>query len=119
MTRFLKAAAASVLFMASGAALAQQSEIPADLLALDFQRCMKDCEPGFGKETCTPLCNCTVDEFKKQLDFSKYLDLSAELSRGELSASNRSLLDGIANYCASQLEKSGVKVGSGDATQSN
>lgn len=119
MTRFLKAAAVSVLLMASGSVLAQQTEIPADLLTLDFQRCMKDCEPGFGKETCTPLCNCTVDEFKKRLDFSKYLDLSAELSRGELSAGNRTVLDNIANFCASELEKSGVKVGSGDATQSN
>jgi hypothetical protein len=109
------AAGAAAIVVCSAVAVAQSKAIPADLLALDRQRCMKDCEPGFGAETCKPLCDCTVEEFQKRLDFSKYLDLSAQLARGELSADNRTLLDGIANYCASQLGDAGVAVGSGDA----
>ncbi len=105
--------AAASLVMMGGAAFAQNQPIPQDMLDLDFQRCMKDCEPGFGAATCKPLCECTVDEFKKRLDFPAYLDLSAQLSRNELSEENRKMLDGIANMCASRLEKSGVKVGEG------
>ncbi|WP_262691179.1 hypothetical protein [Kordiimonas aestuarii] len=109
--RFLSIAVAAVSLVAGSAAFAQQKDIPQDLLDLDYQRCMKDCEPGFGAATCKPLCECTVAEFNKRLDFSAYLDLSAQLSRNELSPNNRELLDGVANYCASQLEKSGVQVG--------
>ena len=109
--RFLKTLAVLTPLVTGTAVLAQSSDIPQDLLDLDNQRCMKDCEPGFGAETCKPLCDCTVTEFKKRLDFAHYLDLSAQLARNELSAENRELLDGVANYCASQLEKSGIQVG--------
>ena len=111
--RFTKLVAVMGVVLASGAAMAQSQQIPQDMLDLDYQRCMKDCEPGFGAETCKPLCECTVGEFKKRLDFAAYLDLSAQLSRNELSDENRKMLDGIANMCASKLEKSGVKVGDG------
>ena len=108
-----KMVAVAGLVLMGGAAFAQDQAIPQDMLDLDYQRCMKDCEPGFGAATCKPLCQCTVDEFKKRLDFPAYLDLSAQLSRNELSDENRNMLDGIANMCASRLEKSGVKVGEG------
>lgn len=111
--RFKKLVAMTSLVLASGAALAQNQPIPQDMLDLDFQRCMTDCEPGFGAETCKPLCECTVGEFKKRLDFPAYLELSAQLSRNELSDENRKMLDGIAGMCTSQLEKSGVKIGDG------
>ncbi|WP_417451958.1 hypothetical protein [Kordiimonas sp.] len=109
--RLMTVAIATVSLMVGGAALAQESQIPQELLDLDYQRCMKDCEPGFGAATCKPLCECTVREFSKRLDFSAYLDLSAELSRNELSQGNREILDGVANYCTAELEKSGVVVG--------
>jgi len=106
---------AAAVFLLTGSVFAQSTEIPADLLDLDRQRCMRDCVPGFGETTCKPLCDCTVVEFQKRLDFSRYLDLSAQLSRGELAPENRKMLDEIANYCASELEKSGVEVGTGDS----
>lgn len=115
MTQMIKRAAATV-FLFAGSAFAQSSEIPADLLDLDRQRCMRDCVPGFGETTCKPLCDCTVVEFNKRLDFSRYLDLSAQLSRGEVGPENRKMLDEIANHCAAELEKSGIKVGAGDGT---
>ena len=106
------------LFMvASGTVLAQSAQIPQDLLDLDHQRCMKDCTPGFGEVTCKPLCSCTVTEFKKRLDFSKYLDLSAQLSKDELSPQNRALLDNIANFCAAELDKAGIPIGGPTATE--
>jgi hypothetical protein len=111
--RLNKLVAMTGLMLASGAAIAQNQPIPQDMLDLDFQRCMTDCEPGFGAATCKPLCECTVGEFKKRLDFPAYLDLSAQLSRNALSDENRKMLDGIANMCTAQLEKSGVKIGDG------
>jgi len=91
--------------------------IPQDLLDLDYQRCVNDCVPGFGETTCKPLCTCTVAEFSKRLDFQKYLDLSVELSRNEIKPENRKLLDTIAKYCTSELEKSGVTVGDGQSSE--
>lgn len=113
MKRAIKPLAVFIAMLGSGAALAQKTEIPAELLDLDRQRCMTDCVPGFGEETCKPLCDCTVAEFKKRLDFDKYLDLSAQLSRNELTAENRSFLDSVAKYCTAQLDKAGVPVGGG------
>lgn len=113
MTQMIKRTATAV-FLFSGGVLAQSSEIPSELLDLDRQRCMRDCVPGFGETTCKPLCDCTVVEFKKRLDFSRYLDLSAQLSRGEVDPENRKMLDEIANQCAAELERSGIKVGEGD-----
>jgi len=105
----------SFLFMTyvagAGAVVAQSSQIPQDLLDLDYQRCVKDCVPGFGEDTCKPLCECTVDEFKKRLGFDAYLDLSVELSRGEISEKNRILLDDIAKTCTAKIEKDGIMVG--------
>ncbi|WP_155860031.1 hypothetical protein [Kordiimonas gwangyangensis] len=111
--RLRKMVAAAGLVLMGGAAFAQNQPIPQDMLDLDYQRCMKDCEPGFGAATCKPLCECTVGEFKKRLDFPSYLELSAQLSRNELTEENRNMLDGIANMCTAKLEKSGVKVGDG------
>ncbi|MFC4347593.1 hypothetical protein ACFO5Q_07015 [Kordiimonas lipolytica] len=115
MKRNLRLVSAALVFMAGGAVHAQSTEIPQELLDLDRQRCLSECVPGFGEETCKPLCECTVTEFKKRLDFSRYLELSAQLSRNELSPENRTFLDTVAQYCTAELDKSGVKVGSGDA----
>lgn len=105
-----------LLYMAGGsAAFAQSSQIPQDLLDLDFQRCVNDCVPGFGEATCKPLCECTVGEFKKRLDFDGYLELSVQLSRGEITPQNRTLLDDIAQMCTAKIEKDGVEIG-GPAT---
>ncbi len=49
----------------------EQSTIPQDLLEVDRQRCMQGCVPGFGEATCKPLCDCTVKEFGKRLDFER------------------------------------------------
>lgn len=116
MKRNVRLVSAAMVFFAGSAAQAQSAEIPADLLDLDRQRCLSECVPGYGEATCKPLCECTVTEFKKRLDFSRYLDLSAQLSRNELSPENRTFLDEVANYCTAELDKSGVQVGSGDGT---
>jgi len=101
-----------LLYVAGGsAAFAQSNQIPQDLLDLDRQRCVNDCVPGFGEATCKPLCECTVGEFKKRLDFDAYLDLSVQLSRGEISEKNRIMLDDIAKMCTAQIEKGGIEVG--------
>ncbi|MEX0299375.1 MAG: hypothetical protein AB3N28_09920 [Kordiimonas sp.] len=103
-------------FCASGAAIAQSSQdvIPKELLDLDYQRCENDCVPGFGEATCKPLCECTVSEFQKRLDYARYLDLSVQLSRGELKPESRILLDDIAKHCTAELDKNGIAVGSPD-----
>jgi hypothetical protein len=97
--------------LGGGAVFAQSSQIPQDLLDLDYQRCVSDCVPGFGEATCKPLCECTVGEFKKQLDFDAYLELSVQLSRGEISLKSRVLLDSIAKLCTAEIEKDGIQVG--------
>ena len=101
---------------ASGAAVAQSSQnvIPKDLLDLDRQRCENECVPGFGEATCKPLCECVTGEYQKRLDYSKYLDLSVQLSRGEIKPETRTLLDTIANYCTAQIDKMGIAVGKPD-----
>tara|TARA_R110002096_G_scaffold253688_1_gene446620 strand:- start:543 stop:890 length:348 start_codon:yes stop_codon:yes gene_type:complete len=104
-------------FCASGAAVAQSSQniIPKELLDLDYQRCENDCVPGFGEATCKPLCECTVSEFQKRLDYARYLDLSVQLSRGELKPESRELLDSIANHCTAELDRNGIPIGKPDA----
>ena len=93
--------------------LAQSKPIPEDLLALDQQRCMNGCVPGFGEKTCKSLCDCTVNEFKKKLTFESYLDMSVQLSKNELTESVRSFLDTVANYCTAELDRKGIEVGEG------
>jgi len=97
--------------MGGGAAFAQSTQIPQDMLDLDYQRCVNDCVPAYGEVTCTPLCSCTVKEFKKRLDFDAYLELSVQLSGGDISAKSRLLLDEIAQYCAAKIERDGVEIG--------
>lgn len=93
--------------------LAQSQPIPEDLLALDRQRCMNGCVPGFGEKTCKTLCDCTVSEFKKKLTFESYLDMSVQLSKNELTEGVRSFLDTVANYCTAELDRQGIEVGEG------
>lgn len=98
-------------------AVAQQSEtIPEDLLALDHQRCMNGCVPGFGAATCKPLCDCTVAEFKTRLDFEAYLDMSVQLSKNAIKPEMRKLLDDVAKMCTAEIERQGIEVGSGEET---
>lgn len=104
------------LVLGATAALAQSTVIPEDLLNLDRQRCMTDCTPNFGETTCKPLCDCTVAEFKKRFDFSQYLELSAQLSRNEVTPPNRTVLDAIAKQCTAALDQAGVEVGGSDGT---
>lgn len=101
------------VFIATFAVTAQSNPIPADMLALDHQRCMQGCVPGYGEATCKPLCDCTVTEFKKTMSFDEYLDMSVQLSRNAISPALREYLDRVANYCAAEVERSGVEVGSG------
>ncbi len=96
--------------------LAQSQDIPEDLLALDHQRCMNGCVPGFGEATCKPLCDCTVGEFKKKLTFESYLDMSVQLSRNTLTPELRTFLDTVANYCTAELDRQGIQVGDGGST---
>ncbi|WP_262696165.1 hypothetical protein [Kordiimonas aquimaris] len=88
--------------------------VPDDLLALDHQRCMNGCVPGFGEATCKPLCDCTVSEFKKQLDFEAYLDMSVQLSKNAVTPELRTLLDGVAKMCTAEIERKGIEVGTGE-----
>ncbi len=113
--KYALAVSASFILLALGSALQAQAPagktIPQDLLQLDHQRCMQDCAPSFGEATCRPLCDCTIDQFSKRLDFSRYLDLSAQLAQADIKPGNRKLLDDIANYCTAELEKNGVAIG--------
>ena len=103
------------IFMGMTVPLAAQ-EIPEDLLRVDFQRCMQSCTPGYGEETCTPLCTCTVAEFKKRLNFDQYLSLRSELASTQVGAQNRQLLDTIAKYCADKAlpDNAGAAPGTSD-----
>lgn len=94
-------------------AIAQQKAIPDDLLALDHQRCMNGCVPGYGEQTCKPLCDCTVGEFKKQLTFESYLDMSVQLTRNSVTPEMQAFLGKVANYCTGELDRKGIEVGSG------
>lgn len=93
--------------------MAQEKTIPEDLLALDHQRCMNGCVPGFGEQTCKPLCDCTVGEFKKQLTFEAYLDMSVQLTRNTLTPELQKFLAKVANYCTGELDRKGIEVGNG------
>ncbi len=94
-------------------AQAQQSPVPDDLLALDHQRCMNGCVPGFGEKTCKPLCDCTVSEFKKQLSFETYLDMSVQLTRNAVTPEMQEFLGKVANFCTAELDRKGIEVGEG------
>lgn len=94
-----------------------QQTIPEDLLALDHQRCMLGCVPGFGENTCKPLCDCTVKEFKNKLTFDRYLELSVQLSKNTLTPELRKFLDDTANYCTGELDRMGIAIGEPEPTQ--
>ena len=90
---------------------AKDNKIPQELLELDRKRCETGCLEQVGKQVCTMLCECTISEFQKRLDFDKYLELSAQLSREEVSPENRLLLDVIAKRCTAVVEQSGIQIG--------
>ncbi len=92
---------------------AQQNTVPEDYLAIDHQRCMSGCVPGFGEQTCKPLCDCTVSEFKKQLSFVEYIDLRAQLTRNLVTPEMRQFLDKTGKYCTAELDRKGIEVGQG------
>ena len=106
--------AALTLLLIGAPVLAQSQPVPDDLLALDHQRCMNGCVPGFGEKTCKTLCDCTVSEFKKKLTFESYLDMSVQLSKNELTEGVRGFLDTVANYCTAELDRQGIEVGEGE-----
>ncbi len=116
---FLRVSLSVLSLTAAGSVLAQSTEakIPQELLALDQKRCENDCIPGFGEETCKPLCACTVNEFQQRLDFDKYLELTAQLARNEMSGENTLLLDVIAKKCTAEVEKAGIVIGRVDDAQ--
>ena len=100
---------------AERSAFAQQNPIPEDLLALDHQRCMNGCVPGFGEQTCKPLCDCTMGEFRKQLSFEAYLDMSVQLTRNAVTPEMQEFLGKVANFCTAELDRKGIEVGQGVA----
>ncbi|UTW54411.1 hypothetical protein [Kordiimonas sp. SCSIO 12610] len=87
---------------------AQDTKIPEALIGVEHQKCMRSCVPSVGEVACKALCDCTMQEFQKRMDFERFLDLAAELARNEIGPESRQLLDSIALYCADQVEKSGV-----------
>ena len=93
-----------------------QDTIPKEMLDLGFQQCANDCIPGFGEVTCKPLCECTMGEFQKRMNYAEYLALHVELSRSETSIANRQLLDTIATHCTAELDRKGIEIGSPVAT---
>ena len=102
----------------TGAAFAQESlKVPDVYLAVDHRDCMTGCVPGFGEETCKPLCDCTVSQFKEKLTFDQYKDMRIQISRNELTPEVRAFLDQTAQYCTAELDKMGVEVGEADPAQ--
>ncbi|NVJ98644.1 MAG: hypothetical protein HWE25_10860 [Alphaproteobacteria bacterium] len=114
MLKSLKGLSAALFVLAGSGAFAQSAAIPAELLEVDRLRCMQGCEANASAVACKALCDCTVSQFQKRLDMDKYLGLSAQLSRNELSEENRSILDQVANYCVAELDKAGIAVGAPD-----
>lgn len=106
---------AFLIMLCATTVAAQNKSVPEDLLALDHQRCMNGCIPGFGEDTCKPLCDCTVGEFRKQLTFEEYLDMSVQLSRNEVAPGMREFLDKVANFCTAELDRLGIVIGDGTA----
>ncbi len=105
--------AVTTLMLGTASVLAQSKTVPEDLLALDHQRCMNGCVPGFGEQTCKPLCDCTVNEFKTKLTFESYLDMSVQLSRNTVTPEMRAFLDKVANFCTAELDRQGIEIGQG------
>ena len=96
-------AATTLSFVAASFAAAQ--DIPKDLLELDRQRCSNDCLKELNDTgVCEQLCDCTVNEFQKRLNFDIYLTLSAELAQSKLSDSNRKIIDDIAKTCSANIK---------------
>ncbi|UTW57855.1 hypothetical protein KFE96_13610 [Kordiimonas sp. SCSIO 12603] len=113
MKRILKASIFVISLATSASVMAQSakdSKIPQELLELDRKRCETGCLEQVGEQVCKMLCECTISEFQKRLDFDKYLELSAQLSREEISPENRLLLDVIAKRCTAVVEKSGIQI---------
>lgn len=114
MRRFFKASLFVISLATSMSVMAQSAtdkKIPQELLELDRKRCETGCLEQVGEQVCKMLCDCTISEFQKRLDFDRYLALSAQLSRDEISPENRLLLDVIAKRCTAVVETSGIDIG--------
>ncbi len=114
----LKSIAISGLLSLSCAAFAQEVlQIPDVYLAVDHRECMTGCVPGYGENTCKPLCDCTVSQFKEKLTFDQYKDLRIQLSRNDILPEMRKFLDETANYCIAEIDRMGIAVGEPDPTK--
>ncbi len=79
-------------------------EIPASLLQLDLEKCSATCPTVNGEKVCKFLCKCTIDHFKKGLDYDKYVVLMAEMSRQKISQKNKLFLLDVGRSCEGQLD---------------
>lgn len=79
-------------------------EIPAELLQLDLEKCSATCPTVNGEKVCKFLCKCTIDHFKKGLDYDNYVVLMAEMSRQKISQENKLFLLDVGRSCESQLD---------------
>lgn len=79
-------------------------EIPAELLQMDLDKCTATCPEVNGKKVCQFLCECTIEHFKKGLDYDKYVVLMAEMSQQRISQANKLFLLDVGRTCESQLD---------------
>ncbi|MCJ9427455.1 hypothetical protein [Kordiimonas marina] len=91
------------------------SPIPEPLLKLEFQRCLKGCVPDFNEAACVALCDCSVQQFKKRLNYGEYVDMLRQLASGNVTPKNSKMLDSVAHYCSAAVDKAGIAVGPAEA----
>lgn len=94
---------ASFLFVLMPFGFAVAQDIPLPLLESDRKSCKASCEKSYSGKQCNQLCDCTVSEMQKKVSFDLYLQLTAEVSQGQLSKENTAMMGSIAQRCSTRI----------------
>ena len=94
-------------------AILEGSDLPRDLLVLDYLQCFQGCSDGFRREVCEPLCLCVIRELQKRFAKASYLKLRLQMSLNNVDPQNRILMDRMAITCTKEIEDKGIVINPG------
>ena len=91
-------------------AIIEGSDLPKDLLALDYLSCYNGCANGYSDEICKPLCLCAVRQLQKRFVKQSYLRFRLQLSLNNLDEGNRIIATSMAEACTAEIEQRGIEI---------
>ena len=86
-----------------------KSDIPVELLAIDYRQCFDGCKQGgIGEPACKSLCVCSIREFQKRYVNKSYVAVRAQMSFNRVDEANRIILNSIGEKCGQEAVDAGL-----------